>query len=110
MLTVRPDQIDILARERTTAFLGRARRFIEAQLHVVLDPDDVIALFARGESYQLKSEKDFVRYMLIAVAAGAGATRPDPDWIGAALRSPAPSDQFRLRRLFQEAANRLPDD
>jgi hypothetical protein len=110
MLTIRTDQIDRLAQERMKAFLARATQFIETKLRIEVNPNDVSALFDRGKKYELKSERDFVRYMFIAVAAGAGAMRPDPEWISDALRSPAPSDQIRLRRLFLEAARRLPDE
>ena len=63
---------------RANDFLTRAAAFIQSTLQVEVKHDDIVVLFQRGEAYQLESEKDFVRYMLIAIAAGSGAAMPDP--------------------------------
>jgi hypothetical protein len=110
MLKINATQMDALTRARTSDFLARATRFIESTLHVTVARDDVDALFRRGEAYQLGSEKDFVRYMLIAVSAGCGASTPDPDWIRDVMVRPVPSNELRLRNLFRTARDHLPED
>jgi len=102
--------MDALARGRANDFLMRATNFIQSTLRVELRHDDIVVLFRRGEAYQLESEKEFVRYMLIAVAAGSGAATPDPDWIHDIMSRPAPTNQLKLRSLFRAAHDHLPDD
>jgi hypothetical protein len=48
--------------------------------------------------------------MFIAIAAGAGTAAADPPWIVRALQDPvARSTTAKLKRLFAEAAHRLPN-
>jgi len=102
--------MDELARGRANDFLTRAAGYIQSTLRVEVKHDDIVVLFQRGEAYQLESEKDFVRYMLIAIAAGSGAATPDPDWIHDVMCRAAPANQLKLRSLFRAAHDRLPAD
>ena len=108
MLRISDTQLTVLGADRVTAFFGRARAFIAARLKIDVADADIERLYERGQAYGLRSEQDFVRYMFVAVALKAVKLDDDPEWMRTILDVRTPAVDLKLRRLFEEAARRLP--
>jgi len=106
---MKEDQPRTLALRAQHAFSGRAQAFVAHQLGRPVAVEDVVSLVGRGRLYGLTTEQDLVRYIFVAVAAGAGDGAPDPEWVLDILCGPeGVTAQDRLLRLFDGAARRLP--
>lgn len=90
-------------------FISRASETVFVRTGVRLDDETLQGLIARARGYKLTSERDYLRYLCVAVASGSRLEVPDADWIRAVLRGRYRSERGRMRRLYDVACAKIPN-